>query len=114
MFAHYSALLFQFYFCANFFQLLLDRFRFFLFHAFFYVGRSSVYQFLRFFQSQAGNFSYRLDNLDLFAAYFSQNYVELALFVRSASRACVCSCRNNYACCRGYAEFFFTSFNQFV
>lgn len=108
-----TAKLFDFYGSANFFQLLLDFFGFCLFYAFLQSLRSVVYNFLRFLQTQAGDFSYNLDNLNLFSANGSQNYVEFALFVSSSSASSTAG-NNSNRCGSGYAELFFASFYQFV
>ena len=60
-------------------ELLLDRLRLFLGHALFHVLGGAIHQVLGFFQAQAGDFTYRLDHIDLVGAGAGQDDGEFGL-----------------------------------
>src|SRR5208337_4476715 len=66
---------------ARFRELLLDGLGLFLVHAFFDGLRRTVHEILGFLQTEAGNFPYRLNNIDLVSPNASQHDGEFRLFL---------------------------------
>ena len=85
------------------FELFLDRGGFFFVDAFFHRLRGAINQVLGFFQAQAGNFTNRLNHVDLVGAHFGENNGKLRLLLSRArcSRARTAArCHRRRRCCR--------------
>src|ERR1700677_1959301 len=72
-------LLFYFDGCANIGEFLGDGSSFVLANAFLHRLRSAIHQILGFLQAEAGDFAYRLDDIDLVRAGAGQHHGELSL-----------------------------------
>src|SRR5690625_495232 len=99
---------------ASFFDLLFDRFSFFLVDAFLNCLQCSIDVFLSFLKTQARNFTYSLNYLDLLVTSCGENDIELSLL--SFAAACVATtgsrCRNSNRSRCSYAELLFHLFNE--
>ncbi len=110
----YQTLLFEFDFCANFFELSLEGFSVSLSEAFLNHAGSAVYEFFSFLESKTGELFNELNDFEFFAASVLENYVERRFFFSS-------SASSGGACCNGYssscgldAVLFFENLSEFV
>ena len=98
-------------FSTSLLKLSLDRLGLFLGDTLFNSLGSTVNKSLSFAESETGELTNNLDNLNLVCAYVSKNNVKLCLFLSSGCSACCRCCNCNCCSCR-YAEFFFNGFNE--
>ena len=94
----YQTLLFEFDFCANFFELSLEGFCIGLGNAFFEVGGSAVDELFSFFEAQTGEFFHQLNHFQLFSTCVLENDVEGGLLFYSGTSGGTGS--YGYCCCR--------------
>src|SRR5262245_16981890 len=98
-------------------ELLLHFFSFILAHAFLNRFRSAIDEVLGFFQAEAGQFSYNLDNIDLIGSDRSQHDIEGVLLLDHWSGCCAGSTWSGHhdrrGGCRRNPEFILERLDQF-
>ena len=103
--------LFEFYLCADFFELSLCSLSVLFGNAFFNCLGNSVNNCLSLCKAETCDLADCLDDLDLLSADFSKDNVKLGLLFGCGACLCNGACNCNSCCC-AYAELFFYSVNK--